>query len=112
MPRRVAGYPANVLSALALLLLGTPEATAASYDPALTWRTLRTDHFEITFHDGEEQLAEEMAEAAEGAWDTLTVELDYTPKRRVQIVLVDYQRRYTTPPVTSDEMCRRIRAVP
>ncbi len=79
-----------MLSALALLLLGTSAATAASYDPDLTWRTLQTDHFEITFHDGEEQLAEEMAEAAEDAWDTLTVELDYAPRRKIEIVLVDW----------------------
>jgi hypothetical protein len=79
-----------VLLALLLPLFGSTPATAASYDPALTWRTLHTEHFAITFHDGEEQLAEEMAVSAEAAWDTLTVELAYTPKRPIQLVLVDW----------------------
>ncbi|MDP2305559.1 MAG: hypothetical protein Q8P18_05995 [Pseudomonadota bacterium] len=79
-----------MLLALLLPFFGSTPATAASYDPALTWRTLRTEHFAITFHDGEEQLAEEMAESAEAAWDTLTVELAYAPKRPIQLVLVDW----------------------
>ena len=33
---------------------------AATYDPDLTWRVLETEHFDIHFHGGEEQLAEEM----------------------------------------------------
>jgi hypothetical protein len=32
-------------------------------------------------------------------------------RERFQIVLVDYQRYYSSPPVKPDEMCRRIRAV-
>lgn len=77
-----------MIGALALLLAG--PAAAASYEPSLEWRTLTTDHFEITFHDGEAQLAEEMAEAAERAWATLTPELGYTPRQRIQLVLVDW----------------------
>ena len=69
--------------------LSTP-ANAASYDPSLTWRTLETEHFVVTFHDGEDQLAEEMAVAAEHAWDTLTVEIAYTPKKPINLVLVDW----------------------
>ncbi len=79
-----------MLSALILSLYWSAPADAASYDPALSWRTLHTEHFAITFHDGEDQLAEEMAVSAEAAWDTLTVELEYTPKRPIQIVLVDW----------------------
>ncbi|MDP2313243.1 MAG: hypothetical protein Q8P41_10085 [Pseudomonadota bacterium] len=79
-----------MLPALLLSLCLSPAASAASYDPGLTWRTLRTEHFAIQFHDGEEQLAEEMGVAAEVAWDKLTVELEYTPKRPIQMVLVDW----------------------
>ncbi|MFN7144110.1 MAG: hypothetical protein ACK4YP_10055, partial [Myxococcota bacterium] len=79
-----------MLSAIALLLFGSTAASAASYDPSLTWRTLETEHFRITFHDGEEQLAEEMAVEAEKAWDTLTVEIDYAPKKPIELVLVDW----------------------
>ncbi len=65
-------------------------ALAASWDPDLRWRTLHTEHFEITFHDGEEALAEEMAVDAEAAWSALTVELDHETAKKVAIVLVDY----------------------
>lgn len=77
--------------ALALALSPGPggPARAASYDPDLTWRTLVTDHFRITFHGGEEQLAEEFAAAMELAWDEVSAELKTAPKRRVEMVLVD-----------------------
>lgn len=65
-------------------------AFAASWDPELRWRTLHTEHFEITFHDGEEALAAEMAVDAEAAWSALTVELDHQTAGKVAIVLVDH----------------------
>jgi hypothetical protein len=46
----------------AALLWGT--ARAASFDPALTWRTLDTPHFHVTFHGGEEQLARRRASSS------------------------------------------------
>ncbi len=75
-----------------MLLLSTlaSSALAASWDPDLRWQTLHTDHFAINFHDGEEAIAAEMAEAAEAAWSTLTVELAHAPREKVQIVLVDW----------------------
>ncbi len=79
-----------MLPALLLSSWFTAPAAAASYDPSLTWRTLRTEHFVVTFHEGEERIAEEMGIAAEHAWDTLTVEIDYAPKNPVQMVLVDW----------------------
>ena len=47
-----------MLSLLALSLTQTVQA--AAYDPKLTWRVLATPHFNIHFHGGEEQLAEEL----------------------------------------------------
>lgn len=70
-------------------LLAPAVGLAAAYDPDLTWRTLRTEHFNITFHGGEEQLANEMAAAAEAAYQTLTVELRTELDRPVEVVLVD-----------------------
>lgn len=83
--------PAWVLAALALaVLLAAPPVLAASYDPDLTWRSLDTEHFRITFHQGEEQLANELAATAEEIWDELTAELKTYPKRPTEIVLVDH----------------------
>jgi len=70
--------------------LGLPSARAASYDPDLTWRTLQTEHFNITFHQGEEQLAAELATTVEEIWAELTVEMGTAPRRPTEIVLVDH----------------------
>jgi hypothetical protein len=78
-----------VLSLLASILLA-PPAAAADYDPDLRWRTLATEHFRITFHDGEAQLADEMAIAAERAWTQMTAEIGTAPKEPVELVLVDW----------------------
>ena len=86
--------PAWARAALAgaLVALGLavgPSARAASFDPAYTWRTLHTPHFRVTFHGGEEALAEEAARIAESAWDVLTAELQTAPRRPIEMVLVD-----------------------
>ena len=67
----------------------TSAAQAASFDPDLTWRTLETPHFRITFHGEEEQLAEEMARVGEVVWAKMTEELKEVPRRPIELVLVD-----------------------
>lgn len=78
---------------LALVLLAwmavCGRAGAASFDPRLTWRTLETPHFRVTFHGGEEALAEEFARAAEEAWADLSVEMAWTPRRKTELVVID-----------------------
>ena len=56
---------ARALASAALLLLagfggGTAQA-ASTFDPALRFRVLPTDHFIIYFHQGEERLARRLA---------------------------------------------------
>ena len=62
-----------MLQRLAILLLWAVTwlgpARAASFDPRLEWRTLETPHFNITFHQGEAALAEEVAGIAEAVFD-------------------------------------------
>lgn len=74
---------------LALLLLLAGPAFAASYDPDLKWRTLETPHFRVTFHGGEEALAEEVSHMVEEVWATMTAELQWDPRRKTEVVLVD-----------------------
>jgi hypothetical protein len=64
-------------------------ASAANNDPELTWRTITTEHFEIHFHQGEEQLADEFSAIAEDVYDTMTVEIAWVPRRRTEVVLID-----------------------
>jgi len=76
-------------AALLLAALGSAPVHAAAYDPDLTWRTLQTEHFNLTFHGGEEALAEEVAHICEDVWRRMSEELAYSPRRRTEVVIVD-----------------------
>ncbi len=91
--RKIATSALSLLIVTAALGLCPPlasEVEAASYDPDLTWRTLKTEHFNVTFHDGEEQLANEVGHTAEQIFAELTAELDWEPRRPTEVVLVDW----------------------
>lgn len=70
------------------LLLGL-VAQAASFDPRMTWRSIETEHFRITFHQGIETVADEFAQEVEAIYDTMTEEVRWRPRRRTEVVLVD-----------------------
>jgi len=75
---------------LALLVLATvlPATAHAQYDPALRWFTLRTPHFRLHFHQGELQLAQRAARAAEAARARLSARLGVEPDL-TDVVLAD-----------------------
>ena len=76
-----------------LLLLGVlftnPLQAALTHDPALHWQTLTSAHFEIHFHDGEENLAHEVAGIAEQTHNRLIHALNWRPAKRTQLILSD-----------------------
>ncbi len=55
----------------------------------MTWRTITTEHFNIHFHQGEEQLAEEFSHTVEDVYETMLDEIKWKPRRRTELVLVD-----------------------
>jgi Tol biopolymer transport system component len=76
--------------ASALLLSASSLVHAVSlFDPRLTFRTLRTEHFVIHFHQGEDALAQRLALIAEEAWLALQRALAATPPPRTEVVLAD-----------------------
>ena len=86
----------RLLAGLALLvaLVAAPspfdgDADAARWHPALRWHTLDTAHFSIHFHQGGEQLAEEMALLAEEVHTILAPYVGWQPRGRTQVTLVD-----------------------
>ncbi len=79
----------RLIPCLLLALTWFGRAHAASFDPRLEWRTLETPHFNITFHQGEAALAEEVAAIAEAVYDKMTAELQSVPKRPTELVLID-----------------------
>jgi Tol biopolymer transport system component len=80
---------ASKIFVLAALLCGGSHAVAADrYDPRLRFRTLRTEHFDIHAHQGEEAMARRLAGIAERVRQRFQPVFG-VPRGRVQVVLVD-----------------------
>jgi len=87
-PAVLAGLQACTTLAL-LAGLASPSGAATLFDPALRFRALPTEHFDIYFHQGEDRLAQRLARIAEETWRALQRSLDVMPPRRTQVVLAD-----------------------
>jgi hypothetical protein len=74
---------------LAVSVLVAPVAEGQPRDPRLDWRTVRTEHFSVHYHEPLGMLARRVASVSEQAHRTLTRVLDYEPDSRTQIVLTD-----------------------
>ena len=68
-----------------------PARAGVGHDPALTWRTLRSAHFRVHFHDGEELLAQRTVATAERVHAQLSPVFGWQPDEPVDIVLTDRQ---------------------
>ena len=78
-----------VLTVLAALAAWSgPVSAAERYDPKLRFRTIRTAHFDIHAHQGEEALARRLAAIAERVREQSRQALGL-PRGRVQVILVD-----------------------
>ena len=82
-----------VLSSCAMtlffLLLPASNQAAILFDPGLTWRSIKTEHFWIHYHQGLESAAQRMSVIAEKVHDRLSSELKWAPALRTDVVLVD-----------------------
>jgi hypothetical protein len=81
-----------VLAALAtavLLLASLPAAAAGRYDPKLRFRTLRTAHFTIYYHQGGAATARRLAVVAEAVRTDLAARTGLRPPGHTHVVLVD-----------------------
>ncbi len=83
------------LAALLVLALATAapaqllDLPMVKFDPALEWRSIRTEHFWIHYHRGLEPDARRLAVIAERVHQTLTPLTKWRPYFRTDIVLVD-----------------------
>lgn len=71
------------------LILTAAASYGATYDPDLKWRTISTEHFDIHFHQGVEQVADEFSQTVERVYDTMTEEVGWEPRPRIQVTLID-----------------------
>lgn len=76
-----------------LLTVGIPNGTGAWNHPEIEWRTIKSDHFEIHYHPGEEWSAEQAARIAEEIYEPVTAFYSYEPDSRVHISLFDKSDR-------------------
>lgn len=77
----------TALLAVLAWVAGVREAWAG--DPRLSWYTLETPHFRVSFHGGLEPLARRAAAMAERAYVVLGKNLDQTPSELVELLLTD-----------------------
>jgi hypothetical protein len=96
----------RILARCALLLFFCIPAAHAQWielywaDPALRWRTLQTEHFEIHFAEQSRAEARRVAAVAERIYPRTTRLLDWEPRRRTQIVLFnsgDFANGFASP---------------
>ena len=71
------------------VLLGA-MASARALPSDYVWRTLETEHFRISYHQGLESMARQLARTAEAVYGELTVFLEWTPAAKTEIALVDH----------------------
>ena len=69
------------------ILHGT--AKAASFDPHINWKSLKTDHFDVNYPQNLESVAQDMGRILEEAHANLTKDLKWKPWGRTEIVLTD-----------------------
>jgi WD40-like Beta Propeller Repeat len=76
---------------ITMLTMGrvAPLQAVSLFDPALRFRSIRTDHFVVYFHQGTEPLARKLAAIAEQTWANLREPLGALPPVRTHVVLVD-----------------------
>ena len=80
-----------------LVLLGVagaaPAPAGVSHDSSLRWYTLESEHFQVHYHDGLEGAARRVLARAEAVHALFSPWLDWTPRRRVEVVLTDEVRQ-------------------
>ncbi len=83
----------RLISLIILILISyrAPHKTEAAqyFDPAFKWKSLKTEHFWIHYHQGLEPVALKMTELAESVHRELVREIGWKPSMRTDVVLVD-----------------------
>jgi hypothetical protein len=74
---------------LGVVLLSAHLSAATRYDPRLRFRTIRTAHFTVLFHQDGETLARRLATIAEEVHATLSRRLQVSDDRHTRVILVD-----------------------
>lgn len=80
----------NIMIAACLFIIAVfSTADAAEHDSALNWYTIESENFRVHFHDGEDEMAKKCLRIAERIHRTLSVEFDWQPQDKTEMVLTD-----------------------
>lgn len=92
-------YVAIITICLATLLtrhvgaFTTDQLLRSRFDPAKQYKTLATEHFEITYESSLEEVASLVAQDAENIHSILSKEFNHTPRQKTHIVMVENSDR-------------------
>ncbi len=92
---------------LVWVLLGVAFQASGAVDPALQWRTISSEHFDIHYPKSREAVARRALNVAEVVQKDLGKRLGWTPEHRTQIVLsdeTDFPNGWSTPLPFNHEM--------
>jgi hypothetical protein len=87
MPSRLARL--LLYAVVITLTTATEPVLAQEVDPIYRFRTIRTDHFAIHFHDGAASIANALADVAEETWRRFDARPGVPPPRLTHVVLAD-----------------------
>jgi hypothetical protein len=82
-------YMALPALALAAALIAFPKPTLGYNDTSLKWKTIKTEHFEVHYHEGAEWTARQVAEVAEEVHKPLCELYQYEPDVPVHFIIKD-----------------------
>src|SRR4030065_52724 len=79
----------SIIYLSAIFLLHAAFSDAAVKDTSYRFSTIETEHFSIHFHQGLDDLAQKAALIAEEIHGPLTLQFNWTPREKTQVVLID-----------------------
>src|SRR5512141_2822014 len=90
----------RILFALIALAISIPAHAAIGPDPHRDWHIADSAHFRVNYADPQRPQAERIADIAERVYARYSKELQWEPKGRIEIVVVDefdIPNGYSTP---------------
>ncbi|MBU4484756.1 hypothetical protein KKA47_04990, partial [bacterium] len=79
----------SLLLGLLLMVAFVFEGNAAFHDPAIKWRTIKTEHFKIHYNEDVEFAAKRVAIIAEEVHQSLTKKMEWKPWGKTEVVISD-----------------------
>lgn len=70
-------------------LLGNARMATAANDPRLSWKTIETRHFRVTYYSTEDEIAERVATLAEAIHDRIVPAVGWSPSEKTELLLTD-----------------------